>query len=477
MTATTLKVAPFSRSRSSDSSASSLSSTFSDIIPSSISDSSSTSKTNAFFASPFSTRPPSPIHPEQKFIPPPTRSLTTDFFATPLRTPSPPKTTTTTVIRQRIGTRLPNDHPPSAPSPPSPALPRLPFATIQGPNLESSSNEPTPRPPDLEPTLLHFERTLLIASQENQKRNHQPQPEPESEPISDDDGEVEEEPHAGSIISLNTEHHPIPQFSSSPLSLTFANPFLQDDRGTPTPTNEPSSKPSKPSQLYCIYLSISYIKTLFFFFFFNSEAKSPSSLPTSPSTCDDFKSTPTLRLLRPLAPGAFSTVWLAEDLSRVPLTLVSKKSVRDLRRRVSGRDKERRDKESGRDKEVEILKDEDSGSRTDGFPSKPSFGVGPSSSNGYDISFPTSTRSGGPIHPGPNLSRHLSLRSDVGRLVAVKMTPRKVRGAKGKRERAEEERTRVGFVREVEVLKVSWVLFRLLWVNHMADAREVKASQ
>ena len=340
-----------------------------------------------------------------------------------------------------------------------------------------------------------------------------------------------------------------------------------------------------------------------------------SSLPTSPSTWDDFESTPTLRLLRPLAHGAFSTVWLAEDLSRVPLTLVSKKSVRDLRRRVSGRDKERREKERERDKEFEILKDEDrkkqvdqveltidgtsskeatkilerpprnlrnglksilslsrlptlppSGSCTDGFLSK-SPSDNPSSWNGYDLPSSTSPPShqdmdpdmdplilsptsslwsssshssfspqqslkipsrddssslsrdsslkkfrdrvrgtkpafglgraylderhgemgwkeggrvggevkkdeiggkdGGHIHLGPNLSRHSSLRSNIGtngRLVAVKMTPRKVRGAKGRRERAEEERTRVGFVREVEVLKVSWVLFQLHWV-------------
>jgi hypothetical protein len=152
------------------------------------------------------------------------------------------------VISQRtIDTRLPTPR-----SPPPSALSRLPFTTIQGPNFELSSDEPTPRPPDLEPTLLHFERNLLLASQEGQKRNHQPQPEPE-ELISDDDGEVEEEPHAGSIIPLNTEHHhhPIPLLSLSPVSLTFANPSLQDDRGTPTPTNAPSSKPCQ-----YIYLSI-----------------------------------------------------------------------------------------------------------------------------------------------------------------------------------------------------------------------------
>lgn len=358
---------------------------------------------------------------------------------------------------------------------------------------------------------------------------------------------------------------------------------------------------------------------------FNSEATSSafSSLPTSPSAWDGSESTPTLRLLRPLAHGAFSTVWLAEDLSRVPLTLVSKKSVRDLRRRVSGRDKERREKERKRDKEIEILKDEEeekkqveltvdgtqskeatkilehppkklrdglksmlslsrlpksppSGSCTDGFLSKSPLDMEPSSWIGYDLpssnsllshqdmdldmdsstlSRTSSIRSsssycscsrqaslklpsrddsaslsrdsslkkfrdrvrgtrpafrlgraylderhgemgwkegggvgsevreivekeGGHIHLGPNLSRHSSLRNNNGtngRLVAVKMTPRKVRGAKGRRERVEEERTRVGFVREVEVLKVSWVLFRLLWVCDTANAREVKS--
>ena len=296
-------------------------------------------------------------------------------------------------------------------------------------------------------------------------------------------------------------------------------------------------------------------------------------------------------------------MWLAEDLSRVPLTLVSKKSVRDLRRRVSGRDKERREKEREKDKEIEMLTDEEerkkqaeltkdwtpskeatkslepplrnlkdgfrsilslsrlptlppSGSGTDNFLSKPPLDMGPSSSNGYDIPFSTSPLShqdidpnmdslalssirsspsnssssrqqslkppsrndstslsrdsslkkfrdrvrgtrpairlgraylderhgemgwkeggeggevrgdevagkeGEHIHLGTNL--YSSLRSNVGansRFVAVKMTPRKVRGAKGKRERAEEERTREGIVREVEVLKVSWVLF------------------
>jgi hypothetical protein len=89
-------------------------------------------------------------------------------------------------------------------------------------------------------------------------------------------------------------------------------------------------------------------------------------------------------------------------------------------------------------------------------------------------------REGGLIHMGPNLSRNSSLRSNNSansRLVAVKMTPRKVRGAKGRRERAEEERTRVGFVREVEVLKVSWVLSHCFWCAIWRMHARLKASQ
>ena len=294
-------------------------------------------------------------------------------------------------------------------------------------------------------------------------------------------------------------------------------------------------------------------------------------------------------------------MWLAEDLSRVPLTLVSRKSVRDLRRRVSGRDKEReREKEKGKERQdIENMKNEEklqvespkelesdsprrpprklkdglksmlsfsrlpklalppppppSTSCTDDVFYKSSSDMGSSSWGTCDLPSSTSlhfqdtdvdmdpstlsrtssihsswssysslsvggiklppspgfmhrdltclsrdsslkkfrdrvrgTRPGFRLgraylderhgemgwkgvtweaeNGGANLSRHSSLRSNSNngtnsRLVAVKMTPRKVRGAKGRREREEEERTRVGFVREVEVLKVSTILW------------------
>lgn len=279
--------AQFSRSRSSDSSGSSLSSTFSDLITSSTSES---SKTNAFFASPFSTRPPSPNLPSspQPKTATPSRSLTADFFATPVKSPSPPTTSTaqkhhtidpsrifpsrytSTVQRSPDFVSLDITHlsptsyerSPSSgsdssftssfietrlPTPPPPPLSRLPPTSS---NFEPSSSEPTPRPPNLEPTLLHFERSLLLAAQEKQKRDNQP--DSELKPDLSDDDEVEEDPHPGSIISLNTDHHS----SLSPLELTFANAIhypVQNYRGTPTPTNEPS----KSGQfICCLYLWI-----------------------------------------------------------------------------------------------------------------------------------------------------------------------------------------------------------------------------
>ena len=215
----------------------------------------------------------------------------------------------------------------------------------------------------------------------------------------------------------------------------------------------------------------------------------------------------------------------------MPLTLVSKKSVRDLRRRVSGRDKEReREKEKEKDDKKTIQGDQeltidgvspkqvttirspkrpprnirnefkspivfsrsptladDSLSDEGGISRRSSFKLASPAVIRGDLSRDSSLKKFKDrvrgIRPPLRLGRaylderhgemgwkervagedrtdevhHASRRSS--RLVAVKMTPRKVRGAKGRRERAEEERMRVGFVREVEVLKVSLASF------------------
>ena len=197
---------------------------------------------------------------------------------------------------------------------------------------------------------------------------------------------------------------------------------------------------------------------------------------------------PTLRLVRPLGQGAFSAVWLAEDLSPVPLALASKASVRDLRRKAS------LNKKSGEEARAGLTEE--------GYvdPAK-----SPRCSEAKALSRKSSLRSptagGGTFHQQQRqqtLSRDSSLKfkervrgtrpagrikggkrsgdnevylderdgemgvlrkegigdleaTPRGRVVAVKMTAKRSIGTS----LLEEERTRVGFVREVEVLRVS----------------------
>ena len=200
---------------------------------------------------------------------------------------------------------------------------------------------------------------------------------------------------------------------------------------------------------------------------------------------------PTLRLVRPLGQGAFSAVWLAEDLSPVPLALASKASVRDLRRKAS------LNKKSGEEARANLTEE--------GYvdPAK-----SPRCSDAKALSRKSSLRSptaaGGTFHQQQQqrqqqtLSRDSSLKfkervrgtrpagrikggkrsgdnevylderdgemgvlrkegigdleaTPRGRVVAVKMTAKRSIGTS----LLEEERTRVGFVREVEVLRVS----------------------
>ncbi|KAF9484954.1 hypothetical protein BDN70DRAFT_28386 [Pholiota conissans] len=460
------------RSRSSGSSASSLSSTFSDITCAtdlSASSSPPGAKTNAFFASPFNTRPPSPTPTPP--APSPPRSLTADFFATPVKPPSPPASTSprkhtqhsqihaSRIFPSRYTTestrspefsllsldelaphtyqppptyhshaRTPSDGSedsiafaspissifaqprlPTPPPPPTPAQKRPAVLhredTIIPPRSRPVDDQPldehTPRPPSREPGLLHFERSLLLARQaeaqaEVHKRSHPPD-HGHNDIEEPDEEEEDEELKEGSIITLppmtsfayTSGLSPPPVRAAplpiSPLALAFTlpDPTLQSppDRGTrtPKPMGDPSdalpSGPDSPgAAVFSPYLHPQYDgshpppAT--------SSLPSPLPLSRSPSgtalalstssssssisgqhgqayTQSPITTVPAsqLRLLRPLGHGAFSTVWLAEDLSKVPLTLVSKKSVRDLRRRASGRDGGERERDVLREKE------------------------------------------------------------------------------------------------------------------------------
>lgn len=213
--------------------------------------------------------------------------------------------------------------------------------------------------------------------------------------------------------------------------------------------------------------------------------------PASPT------SGPSLRLVEPLGTGAFSDVWLAEDLSNVPLELASKKSVRDLKRQVSLSSKGGVSRNSSiksahsrngsvtsggwnpisRNSSLRKLKARLKGMKPVGLAKEllDEFGVVGSgnSSRGDSRMSPSSavlaisqtdSKDGSTSSldvtwapaAGSSLSRNNSSRykarsgsGSTARLVAVKLTPRRpdpysLQG---------EERTRVGFVREVEVLR------------------------
>ncbi|XP_006458592.1 hypothetical protein AGABI2DRAFT_183603 [Agaricus bisporus var. bisporus H97] len=364
------------------SSSSSLASTFSDFPP----PPSAGPKTLAFLASPFSKFDMAESVSSDPTPPTPPRSITADFFATPIRTPSPPRKAKAPSIfnaahLSRIfpsrytaynddestgkhfveldapagSSTLPlpsstNPYRLPTPPPPSPTPPR---------HLSLPDDEQTPRPTHLEPAYTSFAV-----------------PEP---PYVD--------PSPGCVITSN------PPCISNP----------------PNPTLTPESSTSKTQ----------------------------------------------LQLIRPLGQGAFSSVWLAHDKSLIPLTFQSKQSVRELRRKAS-------------------------------IASRWSFSEGlygiSNSNNGSAISLSRKSSLGDKY--GKPLERESSLRmrrlkarvrgttpvgfgtryvderhgemgikelsprnSQKGRLVAVKLTPRKPAVVR------EEERTRVGFVREVEILK------------------------
>ncbi|KAF5317999.1 hypothetical protein D9619_012276 [Psilocybe cf. subviscida] len=260
-------------------------------------------------------------------------------------------------------------------------------------------DEPTPRPADREPPIpmLRFERSLLL---QRQAQAAEPAPPLEDEESDTElEGPEDYEPRAGNIIALPATS----QLPLSPLALTFSIPGNSrrsstsdlrdrsgDERGTLTPKNEDlnptsgsftilspsSSLASSPST------DVSSLHPASSLSLDDNHHLRPASIQISSSTTtsrglpsptasigsnshdrpssadlgphhlqlhhshfqhqykpEPHRRKPQLRLLRSLGHGAFSAVWLAEDLSQVPLTLVSRRSVRDLRRMASGKEK------------------------------------------------------------------------------------------------------------------------------------------
>lgn len=549
------------------SSSSSLASTFSDISqqPSSPQHSTGT-KTHAFFASPFATDTQLPSRPDMPpsdlnaiSTPTPARSITADFFSTPVRAPTPPKTTT------KASSILAAIHP-------SRIFPSRYTSRNPRDEAEESIVSTTASTRKTKPELLFLdlgygrageEHTSPVLSDTDSSRL-----------VSDGNFTLIPSPHGqhcrdlSSLSSIST--------SSSSTHSSLALPESTNPHRLPTPpppsplsshalhfpnnsADEPTPRPSHLEPNYtkhdndadddeddaharvepapgCIITSsppcISHPTSITALFspkltvtpppdtttFTSAAATTPDrSTVTSPSpppslSLEPQTSNTVLHLVRPLGQGAFSSVWLAEDKSRVPLTIRSKKSVRDLRRKASLANLSRRSsvrsgvphssnnsivslsRKSSLEDKVTALERNDSlrmrrlrlkvrGTRPMGFDTnylderhgkmgigRTEFGVLEPSSSTVISDEPNLGFTSPPLTASNSLSVDVNHGEDGvrrksskrGRLVAVKMTPRRAiltgsgRSKTTKREREEEEeRTRVGFVREVEVLKVS----------------------
>ncbi|KAF8191541.1 kinase-like domain-containing protein [Mycena galopus ATCC 62051] len=140
----------------------------------------------------------------------------------------------------------------------------------------------------------------------------------------------------------------------------------------------------------------------------------------------------TLRLTAPLGTGAFSSVWLAEDLSDDPLVLRSRRSLRNLRRETS------------------LSLSRASSLRKVRVPGVRPLGAGVRML--AEQQQRSSTLALGLASPTTSTSGHLL---PATRLVALKMTARSAfaQPCSGREEALQRDRTRVSFVREVEVLR------------------------
>ncbi|KAJ7090418.1 kinase-like protein [Mycena belliarum] len=134
----------------------------------------------------------------------------------------------------------------------------------------------------------------------------------------------------------------------------------------------------------------------------------------------------TLRLTAPLGTGAFSSVWLAEDLSDDPVVLRSRRSLRNLRQGSQ------------------------SLSRASSLRAVRVPGVRPLGAGKRMLAEHRQERSG----TSSLMASPSSCAPNTPRLVALKMTARSMYAqVSGREEALQRDRTRVSFVREVEVLR------------------------
>ncbi|KAF8655813.1 hypothetical protein AX16_002898 [Volvariella volvacea WC 439] len=411
---------------SSLSTTSSLSSTFSDVSISSIPPPSPSpqpaSKTNAFFASPFSPTPSPPPSPPRKSDVKPSRNLTADFFSKSYTdpvspsSPSSPLPPMSRIFPSRYTTMARRSSPPpsagfvtldeSTLAPEQdlagesrrPALPTL-NLTTPGSNtkllqdlVSASDNEPTPRPPAKVPSTLK----VII---------------PNNTPNASFEGD-------GALQELEP-------------GMIITSPGYTHDHLSPAPSS--------------------------------SHLRFPHS--------DASASTLRLRLVKLLGHGAFSSVWLADDLSTTALSLISKRSLRELKRKASALSRTsslgKRSTEATKSYHPDVL----SASPVDmehGEGIKPSESLPivipptppcePSICGSYtESAFPSRASS-----LKSSISRAGSMKSvrrpragedGASKIVAVKMTLRDGGFGPGMEGDKERERTQAAFIREVEVLR------------------------
>ncbi|KAK7024012.1 kinase-like domain-containing protein [Favolaschia claudopus] len=317
-------------------------------------------KTHAFFASPFSTRPPSPL-------PQSANASTSTITSSPPPLLVPPRNPPTTpqIKNKRDFLRL-DPHPV---------------------RVEDLSAGPTPLPPNPDD-----EATPKLPS------------------VFPKQSIPNEELAVGSILRA----------SAPPRSRTVSTDnsgFLESGSCSPL-TQSPTSKLSGLPDAAAPH-------TMLF-----------SGLPTSSESAPRLTLEPprpsgtTLRLTAPLGTGAFSSVWLAEDLSDDPLVLRTRRSLRNLRRETSL-----------------------SVSRAGSLRKVRVPGVRPLGAGKRMLA--EQERSNTPSGSSPStLSSPSSSTFPQTRLVALKITARSAYTQCSGREQAmQRDRTRVSFVREVEVLR------------------------
>ncbi|TFK72233.1 kinase-like protein [Pluteus cervinus] len=422
---------------SSLSTTSSLSSTFSDVsivsVPSAPPPSPpQTSKTSAFFASPFSTRPPSPPIPPS----PPRnrnnkpRSLTADFFAA-------------TKTASDASIIVPENLPPSS---------RL-FPSRYTSIAERASS---PSPPSLE---LDQDLQPETPSRQTSRKHHIP-----SLILNANDIDSSGTRSTPIVINVNEPTPRPPSRIPAALDTTAAN-------AVEIPHDTASAEPEPGT----IITSAAGTQ--------NHLSPSPSQPHFSPTLI--LETEVNIRLIRALGHGAFSSVWLAEDLSSTTLTLASKRSLRELKRRASGllsrnsslRSPSRLSLGDGTSTPSRASSIHEPSNSFTSSPTEVEFADKPgefaatiaAQSLSYDSTScspppcvsragsvkSSVSRSGSTKSTASSLKRKLRSLTDGGgnKLVAVKMTSRNGGLGQGPEADRERERTRAGFVREVEVLR------------------------